>query len=44
MFDTRSANGVYVQHQRIRGPVALNDGDHIRICNHEFTFKIQPRG
>ena len=44
MFDTRSANGVYVQHQRIRGPVALNDGDHIRICHHEFTFKIQPRG
>jgi SARP family transcriptional regulator, regulator of embCAB operon len=44
IFDTRSANGVYVQHQRIRRSVALNDGDHIRICNHEFTFEIQPRG
>jgi DNA-binding SARP family transcriptional activator len=44
IFDTRSANGVYVHHQRIRGPVALNDGDHIRICDHEFIFEIQLRG
>lgn len=44
IFDTRSANGVYVRHQRIHGPVALNDGDRIRICDHEYIFEIQPRG
>jgi DNA-binding SARP family transcriptional activator len=39
--DLRSANGVEVQHQRIRTPAALADGDRIRIGNHEFTFEIQ---
>lgn len=38
--DLRSSNGVHVQHQRIRAAATLNDGDHIRICNHEFTFQI----
>jgi DNA-binding SARP family transcriptional activator len=38
--DLRSSNGVHVQHQRIRSAVTLNDGDHIRICDHEFTFQI----
>jgi len=38
--DLRSSNGVHVQHRRIRSPVTLNDGDHIRICDHEFTFRI----
>jgi DNA-binding SARP family transcriptional activator len=38
--DLRSSNGVHVQHERIRAPAALNDGDHIRICDHEFTFQI----
>jgi SARP family transcriptional regulator, regulator of embCAB operon len=38
--DLRSSNGVHVQHQRIRAAAALNDGDHIRICDHEFTFQI----
>jgi SARP family transcriptional regulator, regulator of embCAB operon len=38
--DLRSSNGVHVQHQRIRSAVTLNDGDHIRICDHEFTFRI----
>lgn len=38
--DLRSANGVYVERERIRAQVTLNDGDHIRICNHEFTFQI----
>lgn len=36
--DLRSANGVYVQHKRIHTSATLNDGDHIRICDHEFTF------
>jgi SARP family transcriptional regulator, regulator of embCAB operon len=40
--DLRSANGVEVQHERIRGTATLSDGDTIRICQHEFTFEIQP--
>lgn len=38
--DLRSSNGVHVQHQRIRSAATLNDGDHIRICDHEFTFQV----
>jgi pSer/pThr/pTyr-binding forkhead associated (FHA) protein len=41
--DLRSANGVYLQDRRIRGSVALADGDRIRICHHEFVFEIEPR-
>jgi DNA-binding SARP family transcriptional activator len=41
--DLRSANGVYVHDRRIRGSVALADGDRIRICHHEFVFEIEPR-
>jgi SARP family transcriptional regulator, regulator of embCAB operon len=41
--DLRSANGVYVQGQRIRGSVALADGDRIRICHNEFILEIGPR-
>jgi DNA-binding SARP family transcriptional activator len=42
--DLRSANGVYVRDRRIRGSVALADGDRIRICHHEFVFEIEPLG
>ncbi len=41
--DLRSANGVDVQNERIRGTATLRDGDRIRICDHEFTFEIAPR-
>jgi len=41
--DLRSANGVEVQHERIRGTATLSDGDTIRICKHEFTFEIKNR-
>ncbi len=41
--DLRSANGVYVGGRRIRGSVALADGDPIRICQHEFVFEIESR-
>jgi len=41
--DMRSANGVDVRGERIRGTATLGDGDHIRICDHEFTFEIEPR-
>jgi pSer/pThr/pTyr-binding forkhead associated (FHA) protein len=38
--DLRSANGVYVEGRRIRGSVALADGDRIRICHLEFVFEV----
>jgi pSer/pThr/pTyr-binding forkhead associated (FHA) protein len=40
--DLRSANGVDVGNERIRGTATLADGDRIRICDHEFTFEIAP--
>lgn len=40
--DLKSANGVLVQEQRIRGTSTLADGDSIRICQHEFVFEIRP--
>jgi SARP family transcriptional regulator, regulator of embCAB operon len=42
--DLRSSNGVHVQHQRIRSAATLHDGDHIRICDHEFTFQFGADG
>jgi DNA-binding SARP family transcriptional activator len=41
--DLRSANGVDVRGERIRGTATLGNGDRIRICDHEFTFEIEPR-
>ena len=41
--DLRSANGVNVRGERIRGTATLGDGDQIRICDHEFSFEIEPR-
>lgn len=38
--DLRSANGVHVQQQRIHATATLRDGDQLRICDHEFTFRI----
>ncbi len=40
--DLRSANGVYVQGRRIRGSVALADGDWVRIGHLEFVFEVEP--
>jgi DNA-binding SARP family transcriptional activator len=40
--DLRSANGVQVGDERIRGTATLADGDRIRICDREFTFEIAP--
>jgi SARP family transcriptional regulator, regulator of embCAB operon len=42
--DLRSSNGVHVRHQRIRSAATLHDGDHIRICDHEFTFQLTADG
>lgn len=38
--DMRSANGIEVNGQRIRGTSTLAEGDLIRICNYEFTFEL----
>ena len=38
--DLRSANGVKLRQQRIRGTATLADGDRIGIGGHELTFEI----
>jgi pSer/pThr/pTyr-binding forkhead associated (FHA) protein len=38
--DLRSANGVSVGGNRIRGSAALVAGDKVRVGDHEFTFEI----
>jgi DNA-binding SARP family transcriptional activator len=40
--DLRSANGVAVAHQRIRGTATLCDGDDINIAGYRFTFEVAP--
>jgi SARP family transcriptional regulator, regulator of embCAB operon len=40
--DLRSTNGIEVRGRRIRGSATLEDGDHVRIGGHEFTFEIRP--
>ncbi|BDX34717.1 transcriptional regulatory protein EmbR [Mycobacterium antarcticum] len=40
--DLRSANGVHVSHQRIRGSATLSDGAVIGIGGYQFTFEIAP--
>lgn len=40
--DLRSANGVCVANERIRGSAILADGDVINIAGHLFTFEIAP--
>jgi DNA-binding SARP family transcriptional activator len=40
--DLRSANGVQVANQRIRGSATLSDGDVITIAGYQFTFELAP--
>lgn len=40
--DLRSANGVHVADQRIRGSATLRDGDVITIAGYRFTFESAP--
>ena len=42
IYDSKSTNGVEVQHRRVRGSAPLADGDLIRIGSHELTFEIRP--
>lgn len=39
--DLQSANGVQVGQERIRPSATVGDGDHIRICGHEFTLELR---
>lgn len=40
--DLGSANGVHVHGQRIRASAPLDDGDRIRIGDHDFVFEDKP--
>jgi DNA-binding SARP family transcriptional activator len=40
--DLRSSNGVHVQNERIRSATTLQDGDHVRIGEHELRFEVAP--
>jgi SARP family transcriptional regulator, regulator of embCAB operon len=40
--DLRSANGVEVADQRIRGSATLSDGEVIGIAGYRFTFELAP--
>lgn len=42
--DMKSANGVYINDQRLRGSTTVGQGDRIRICDYEFTFENYPPG
>jgi pSer/pThr/pTyr-binding forkhead associated (FHA) protein len=38
LYDTASKNGTFVNGQRITGPMHLNPGDQIRLCDRQFVF------
>lgn len=41
LIDARSANGVELDHKRIRGSAPLVDGSHVRIGDSHFRFEIK---
>lgn len=41
LIDARSANGVELDHKRIRGSAPLVDGCHVRIGESDFRFEIK---
>jgi SARP family transcriptional regulator, regulator of embCAB operon len=43
LIDARSANGVELDHNRIRGSAPLADGSHVRIGDRDFQFELGPR-
>jgi hypothetical protein len=43
LHDTASRNGTYVNGTRVAGPVLLQSGDEVRVCNRQFTFLARPR-
>ena len=42
LIDARSANGVELEHKRIRGSAPLVDGCHVRIGERDFRFELVP--
>ncbi|WP_099038308.1 BTAD domain-containing putative transcriptional regulator [Mycobacterium neglectum] len=43
LIDARSANGVELDHNRIRGSAPIADGSHVRIGDTEFRFELAPK-
>ena len=43
LIDARSANGVELDHNQIRGSAPLSDGSHVRIGDSEFRFELQAK-
>lgn len=43
LIDARSANGVELDHNRIRGSAPIADGSHVRIGDSEFRFELAPK-
>ena len=43
LIDARSANGVELDDNRIRGSAPLSDGSHVRIGDSEFRFELQAK-
>jgi SARP family transcriptional regulator, regulator of embCAB operon len=43
LIDARSANGVELDHNLIRGSAPLSDGSHVRIGDSEFRFELQAK-
>ncbi|MGO4441889.1 BTAD domain-containing putative transcriptional regulator [Mycobacterium sp. 2YAF39] len=42
LIDAGSANGVELNHTRVRGSAPMVDGCHVRIGELDFTFELQP--
>jgi adenylate cyclase len=40
MIDLGSGNGTFLNERRVVRPAQLHDGDHVRIADHEFTFRM----
>ncbi|MGZ5378580.1 MAG: BTAD domain-containing putative transcriptional regulator [Mycobacterium sp.] len=43
LIDARSANGVELDDNRIRGSAPLSDGSHVRIGDSDFRFELQAK-
>jgi pSer/pThr/pTyr-binding forkhead associated (FHA) protein len=41
IHDTASKNGTYLNGQKLTGPVRLNSGDEIRMCDRQLIFLAQ---
>jgi adenylate cyclase len=44
LIDLGSSNGTFLNNKRVKGEVALKDGDRVRIGETEFTYASEMRG